>query len=155
MCFVLNKDGRQILVTKKPEVVYQDGDSVAPYLNLIRAMFERLMNDLTIEFIQDVTPVKRMKKKAKYLQLARAKAYKFFFDKNSDLYKDFLYWCGLTGFNHYFWHRKAIASVALKIINTPKFRERVAVKLCNEQTMAEIDAMIMEIIRFNKQKWVM
>ena len=71
------------------------------------------------------------------------------------LYKDFLYWCGLTGFNHYFWHRKAIASVALKIINTPKFRERVAVKLCNEQTMAEIDAMIMEIIRFNKQKWVM
>lgn len=155
MCFVVNRDGQQILIYDKPRVVYDEGNSIAPYLNLIRAMFERLMNDLTIEFLQDVTQVKPKKKKAKYLQLARAKAYKFFFDKNSDLYADFLYWCSLTNFNPYFWRRKAIAAVALKIIQTPKFRERVVLKLCDEDTLADIDAMIMDIVRFNKQKWVM
>lgn len=152
----LNNGEKNVLVAKKPDItpMFDNGESVAPYLNLIRAMFERLQNDLTVELIIDVAPQRRSKG-AKYMQHARAKAYKFFFDETSGLYQDFLAWCNLTGFNPYFWRKKAVAAVALKIIQSPKFRERVVEKLCDAKTLADIDAMIGEIIRFNQQKWVM
>ena len=96
----LNNGEKNVLVAKKPDItpMFDNGESVAPYLNLIRAMFERLQNDLTVELIIDVAPQRRSKG-AKYMQHARAKAYKFFFDETSGLHQDFLAWCNLTGFN--------------------------------------------------------
>ena len=83
-----NNGEKNVLVAKKPDItpMFDNGESVAPYLNLIRAMFERLQNDLTVELIIDVAPQRRSKG-AKYMQHARAKAYKFFFDETSGLHE--------------------------------------------------------------------
>lgn len=119
-------------------------------LNLVKAIFERLQNDLTQEVILDSLPWRRSKG-AEYMRLCRAKAYRFFFDETSGLHKGFLQWCELAGFDNLFWRKKAIVAVALKIIRSPHFRTRVVAKLCDAATLAEIDDMVEKIVCVNKR----
>lgn len=105
----------------KSGLIYAD-----PYLNLVRGIFERMMNDLVIE--SDKGSLKK----------ARDDAFGFFFDRGSPYYRDFRNWCDLTGFSHIFWQQKAMMCVAWKLRSCPYFMIIVKKYLKDKAVLAKI-----------------
>lgn len=98
-----------------------------PYLNLINAMFEKRIDDLVYEC-----------RNGYYRTSYQDDAYKFFFCRDSWQYKDFLAWCDLTGFNHYFWQKKAVMAIAKKAVKTPNFIKVVTKRISNKAFILQI-----------------
>lgn len=120
-----------------------------PYRNLVRAIFERLQNDLTAEVITDIFPHKKSKG-ADYIRLERGKAYLFFFDEGSSYYAGFRQWCELAEFDNLYWRKKALTAVALKCLRAPRFRTAVVTKCVRPKVLDEIDAMAAKIAAWDE-----
>ena len=117
-----------------------------PYLNLVNAILKRELDDLTLDLITDTQPW-RKKKKNSYLKLARARAYLFFFDKQSSLYKDFLFWCDLCGFNPFAWQKKALLHLAQKVLDSPDYYMNVIEKIAPKYVQRQVRKFISELLK--------
>lgn len=109
----------------KSGLIYSD-----PYLNLVRGILERLLNDLVVE--SDKTGLKK----------ARTDAFLFFFDPSSSYYKDFRQWCDLTGFSHLFWQQKAMMCIAWKLRRDPSYMAVLRKHLTNPAVLAKIKTFV-------------
>ena len=109
----------------KSGLVYSD-----PYLNLVRGIFERAIDDLIIESGEGS------------LKKARADAASFFFNVGSPYYYSFREWCELTGFSHIFWQQKAMMFVARKIYRDPSFEKVFKKYLHNPAVLAKIKTFV-------------
>ena len=119
-----------------------------PYLNLVHAIFERLIDDLTLDIVMDVFPWEKTKNDI-YYKYCRLGAYHFFFDKKSKNYRDFMRWCDLTGFDYRFWQRKALIAVALKVLQTPHFYSAVLKRNLSSDTLRRIDKIVAKVSKLN------
>lgn len=132
---------------KEPD---DDGKSymiyTCPYLNLVYAIFDRQIEDLTLEVINDIFPWKKTKNDI-YLKYSRRLAFQFFFEEKSRSYKDFMSWCDLTGFDYRYWQRRALIALALKCLQSPRFYSLVLERNLKPHTLLRVDAMIARLSR--------
>lgn len=83
---------------------------LSPYQNFVFGLLERARGDLIFET-----------RTCFYTPKAQKEAFQFFFDRKSELYDDFLFWCDLANFDFLYWERKALFAVAVKLVKRPKF----------------------------------
>lgn len=119
-----------------------------PYLNLVYAILQRELDDLVLDIPYKIPSWDRVRRsRYLYLQMARSRAFSFFFDERSQHFKDFLYWCDMGGFNYKQWQNRALLAVAQHVLDDPLFFERVVKNLVSRETSLRVSDVVSSLLK--------
>ena len=117
-----------------------------PYLNLVHAILQRELDDLVLDIPYNSSSWNRARRsRYLYLQLARGRAFSFFFSEHSQHFRDFLFWCDMGGFDYKQWQNKALLVVAQRILDDPLYFEKVVQRLVSKNTVLIVSLLLKNV----------